>query len=236
MSRIRHVRGPRLVLAGTAATTAALLIAALAPGATAAGRPSRAVALGHAAAALSDHAAALDLTDAQDTAVRDVIVDADGTQHVRYDRTYRHLPVLGGDFVVHLAPDGDFRGADRATDTPLSPPTVTPRLSAPRAAGLAANALRAANPGELLRKLTAEPELVVDATAPLVPASAVPPGHEHLVRPVSPAVSQPVVAAVRPGAGPAETALLEFLRQETWYRLAQSWVAPPSTASSAPVV
>ncbi|MFG2315456.1 MULTISPECIES: LysR family transcriptional regulator [Streptomyces] len=69
-----------------------------------------------------------------------------------------------------------------------------------------------------------------------VPASAVPPGHEHLVRPVSPAVSQPVVAAVRPGAGPAETALLEFLRQETWYRFAQSWVAPPSTASSAPVV
>ncbi|CAM5504328.1 hypothetical protein SVIOM342S_00842 [Streptomyces violaceorubidus] len=63
-----------------------------------------------------------------------------------------------------------------------------------------------------------------------------PPGHEHLVRPVSPAVSQPVVAAVRPGAGPAETALLEFLRQETWYRFAQSWVAPPSTASSAPVV
>lgn len=56
------------------------------------------------------------------------------------------------------------------------------------------------------------------------------------MRPVSPAVSQPVVAAVRPGAGPAETALLEFLRQETWYRFAQSWVAPPSTASSAPVV
>ncbi|MFE2440063.1 LysR family transcriptional regulator substrate-binding protein, partial [Streptomyces sp. NPDC059409] len=69
-----------------------------------------------------------------------------------------------------------------------------------------------------------------------VPASAVPPGHEHLVRPVSPAVSQPVVAAVRPGAGPAETALLEFLRQETWYRFGQSWVAPPSATSSAPVV
>lgn len=50
----------------------------------------------------------------------------------------------------------------------------------------------------------------------LVPASAVPPGHEHLVRPVFPAVSQPVVAVLRPGVGPAETALLEFLRQETW--------------------
>ena len=50
----------------------------------------------------------------------------------------------------------------------------------------------------------------------LVPASAVPHGHEHLTRPVFPVVSQPVVAAIRPGAGPAETALLEFLRQESW--------------------
>ncbi|MFJ9618378.1 LysR family transcriptional regulator [Streptomyces noursei] len=50
----------------------------------------------------------------------------------------------------------------------------------------------------------------------LVPASAVPHGHEHLVRPVFPAVCQPVIAVVRPGPGPAETALLELLRQETW--------------------
>jgi DNA-binding transcriptional LysR family regulator len=50
----------------------------------------------------------------------------------------------------------------------------------------------------------------------LVPASAVPHGHEHLVRPVSPAVSQPVIAVVRHGGGPAETALLELLRQATW--------------------
>ncbi|GGP88943.1 LysR family transcriptional regulator [Streptomyces melanogenes] len=52
--------------------------------------------------------------------------------------------------------------------------------------------------------------------ATLVPASAVPPGHEHLVRPVFPAVTQPVIAVLRSGAGPAETALLEFLRQENW--------------------
>ncbi|AXK35440.1 LysR family transcriptional regulator [Streptomyces armeniacus] len=50
----------------------------------------------------------------------------------------------------------------------------------------------------------------------LVPASAVPHGHEHLVRPVFPAVSQPVIAVLRQDAGPAETALLELLRQETW--------------------
>ena len=50
----------------------------------------------------------------------------------------------------------------------------------------------------------------------LVPASAVPHDHEHLARPVFPAVSQPVIAVVRQGAGPAETALLELLRKETW--------------------
>ncbi|MFC9432607.1 LysR family transcriptional regulator [Nocardia sp. NPDC057030] len=50
----------------------------------------------------------------------------------------------------------------------------------------------------------------------LIPASAVPPGHEHLARPVFPVVSQPVIAVVRDNAGPAERALLELLRQETW--------------------
>lgn len=32
---------------------------------------------------------------------RDVIVDRDGTEHVRFDRTYAGLPVIGGDVVVH---------------------------------------------------------------------------------------------------------------------------------------
>ncbi|WP_410657181.1 LysR family transcriptional regulator [Amycolatopsis sp. lyj-112] len=52
--------------------------------------------------------------------------------------------------------------------------------------------------------------------ATLVPASAVPRDQEHLARPVFPAVSQPVIAVVRHDAGPAETALLELLHQETW--------------------
>ncbi len=32
---------------------------------------------------------------------RDVIVDRNGAEHVRYDRTFRGLPVIGGDFVAH---------------------------------------------------------------------------------------------------------------------------------------
>jgi DNA-binding transcriptional LysR family regulator len=50
----------------------------------------------------------------------------------------------------------------------------------------------------------------------LVPASSVLHGYEHLVRPVFPAVSQPVIAVLRHGAGPAGTALLGLLRQEAW--------------------
>ena len=52
--------------------------------------------------------------------------------------------------------------------------------------------------------------------AALVPASAVPEGYEHLARPVSPAVTQPVIAVLREDPGPAESALLQLLRQELW--------------------
>ncbi|MFF4485290.1 M4 family metallopeptidase [Streptomyces sp. NPDC001544] len=163
MSRTRHNRGSRLATAGIAATTATLLAAALSPAAHADGRPTRATAIENAASALLAHATGLGLTSTQDTSVRDVIVDKDGTQHVRYDRTYRHLPVLGGDFVVHLTPNGTYRSADRATRSAISLPSITPKISAPKAADLAANALRAANLGDALRQLKAKPELVVDA-------------------------------------------------------------------------
>lgn len=163
MSRTRHTRGSRLATAGIAATTATLLAAALSPAAHAADRPTPATAIRNAASALLDHAAALGLTSAESTTVRDVIVDKDGTQHVRYDRTYDRLPVLGGDFVVHLSPDGAYRGANRATRSTVSLPTTTPKLSAPKAADLAVNALRAANLGETLKSVKAKPELVVDA-------------------------------------------------------------------------
>ncbi|MEY9991145.1 Zn-dependent metalloprotease [Streptomyces sp. V4I8] len=164
MSRIRpHIRGSRLATAGIAAAVAALLATALSPTAGADDSPTRATALENAASVLRDRAGSLGLTAAQDTSVRDVIVDADGTQHVRYDRTYHQLPVLGGDFVVHLAKDGTYRGASRATEGAISLASVTPRISAPKAADLAATVLRAANVGETLKKLTSRPELVVDA-------------------------------------------------------------------------
>jgi Zn-dependent metalloprotease len=164
MSRIRsHTRGSRLATAGIAVTAATLLATSLSPTAGADDSPTRAVAIENAASVLEDHAGSLGLTGAQGTTVRDVIVDSDGAQHVRYDRTYHQLPVLGGDFVVHLAKDGTYRSASRATKGAISLPSVTPKVSAPKAADLAATLLRAANAGETLKRLTSKPELVVDA-------------------------------------------------------------------------
>ncbi|MER6342866.1 M4 family metallopeptidase [Streptomyces sp. NPDC001595] len=156
MSRIRPY-----ALAAT--TIAALLAATLTPLAGAADRPGRAAALENGSAILAGRGDRLGLGAGQETEVRDVIVDEDGTQHIRYDRTYRKLPVLGGDFVLHVAPDGGYRGVDRATTATLSLPGVTPGLSAPKAADLATGALRTLHVGEILKRLTAKPRLVVDA-------------------------------------------------------------------------
>ncbi|MFJ9712561.1 M4 family metallopeptidase [Streptomyces sp. NPDC101234] len=163
MSRTRNTRVSRLATAGVAATTATLLTAALSPAAHADARPTRATAIANAAQALLQHAAGLGLTSAEGTSVRDVIVDKSGTQHVRYDRTYRQLPVLGGDFVVHLKSDGAYRSADRATRSTISLASIVPRISAPKAADLAVNALRAVNLGDALKQVQAKPQLVVDA-------------------------------------------------------------------------
>ncbi|MFD8722300.1 M4 family metallopeptidase [Streptomyces sp. NPDC059629] len=163
MSRTRNTRVSRLATAGVAATTATLLTAALSPAAHADARPTRATAIANAAQALLQHAAGLGLTSAEGTSVRDVIVDKSGTQHVRYDRTYRRLPVLGGDFVVHLKADGAYRSADRATRSTISLASIVPRISAPKAADLAVNALRAVNLGDALKQVQAKPQLVVDA-------------------------------------------------------------------------
>src|SRR6476619_1637468 len=58
--------------------------------------------------------------DADRFVARDVIVDADGTEHVRFDRSYRGLPVLGGDLVVHSR-NGQVRGISQSLGTTRRP-------------------------------------------------------------------------------------------------------------------
>lgn len=47
---------------------------------------------------------------------KDVVIDSNGARHVRFDRTWNGLPVLGGDFVVHTTGAGKFAGATMAQD------------------------------------------------------------------------------------------------------------------------
>jgi len=64
-------------------------------------------------------------------APRDVIVESDGSEHVRMDRTYRDLPVIGGGLVVHSR-DGSLLSATRTLD--LQVPDAAELGSAPKAA------------------------------------------------------------------------------------------------------
>lgn len=59
----------------------------------------------------------------------DVDKDADGTLHLRYNRTFAGLPVLGGDLVVHRTRQGALT-ATRAHAAPIAVPSTTPVIPA----------------------------------------------------------------------------------------------------------
>lgn len=63
--------------------------------------------------------------------VRDVVVDRLGTEHVRYDRTWNGLPVLGGDFIMHSR-NGQLTGVSQTLQS-AARPNLTPRISADQA-------------------------------------------------------------------------------------------------------
>ncbi|MEV1067755.1 M4 family metallopeptidase [Streptomyces sp. NPDC050263] len=75
--------------------------------------------------------------------VKDVVQDADGTTHTRYERTYAGLPVLGGDLVVHSK--SGRTTVSKATDASLAPASLTPKLTASNAGGKALAAAKSAD-------------------------------------------------------------------------------------------
>ncbi|GAA0913869.1 M4 family metallopeptidase [Streptomyces thermoalcalitolerans] len=76
--------------------------------------------------------------------VRDVVKDADGTVHTRYERTYAGLPVLGGDLIVHTSRTGRTQGVTKATEATIKVDTLTPRIAAAKAEKQAVTLARAA--------------------------------------------------------------------------------------------
>ncbi|MGW4160222.1 M4 family metallopeptidase [Streptomyces sp. NPDC004788] len=89
----------------------------------------RAAAIQDAQATAADTAKALGLSGQEKLVVRDVVKDADGTVHTRYERTYEGLPVLGGDLVVHQKKDGS-RSTTKATGAKIAVASTTPALAA----------------------------------------------------------------------------------------------------------
>jgi len=74
--------------------------------------------------------------------VKDVVKDADGTVHTRYERTYAGLPVLGGDLVVHTAKSGRTEGVTKATKATIKVASLKPQITAAKAEKQAVSAAK----------------------------------------------------------------------------------------------
>ncbi|WP_033320979.1 M4 family metallopeptidase [Streptomyces yerevanensis] len=143
-----YARHKRTTLAiATAVAAGALLTAGLTTGATAqsgakpsadtqlAGAPvqlsaaARTSLIKKADAATPETADEIGLGAKEKLVVRDVIKNADGTTHTRYERTYGGLPVLGGDLVIHETKSGKTEGVTRATKADIKVTDVTPDIA-----------------------------------------------------------------------------------------------------------
>ncbi|MGW7522948.1 M4 family metallopeptidase [Streptomyces sp. NPDC054783] len=152
-----YTRHKRATLAiATAVAAGALLSTGLTTTATAAGKSSSTLAAAPAALSDSAHISLIQKAqaDAAQTAqqiglgakekliVKDVVKDADGTVHTRYERTYAGLPVLGGDLVVHTAKSGRTEGVTKATKAAIKVASLKPQISAAKAEKQAVSAAK----------------------------------------------------------------------------------------------
>ncbi|WP_033282821.1 M4 family metallopeptidase [Streptomyces sp. NRRL F-525] len=89
----------------------------------------RAELLRDAASARTSTAKDIGLGTKEALVVRDVVKDADGTVHTRYERTYGGLPVLGGDLVVDTAKSGATERVIKATNATIAVADLTPDVT-----------------------------------------------------------------------------------------------------------
>ena len=88
-------------------------------------------AVDRALAAIRQNPAATRLSASDTFTAHGVTVDRNGTEHVRMERTYKGLPVIGGDLVVHSRA-GAFKSASLTQAKPLTVST-TPTITASQA-------------------------------------------------------------------------------------------------------
>ncbi|MCG7209676.1 M4 family metallopeptidase [Streptomyces arenae] len=141
--RSAHIRSVAVAVAVTTAATGLAGTAFAGPGTgvhrAAAGTTTAQVAAAARAAAFA-HPAATGVGAGDELRAQDVMIDPEGARHVRFERTHRGMPVLGGDLVVHLSRLLAYTGVTRAAEHPVAPATTTARLTARQAEEKAASA------------------------------------------------------------------------------------------------
>ncbi|NMM25660.1 MAG: M4 family peptidase, partial [Phycicoccus sp.] len=91
--------------------------------------PSRGAAIAAEQSASAAAGRALGLATGEKLVVRDVITDTDGSTHVRYDRTFDGLRVIGGDLVSHRDSAGTIQSVSWNASHSASVASRTPRVS-----------------------------------------------------------------------------------------------------------
>ena len=159
MRRSQNTPRRTTVRAAALVASAAMVVVGIQSGSASAGNErssASAVSMsaGQKAAAIKDAqsgaaatAEALGLGGQEKLVVRDVIKDANGTVHTRYERTYAGLPVLGGDLVVHEKKDG-ARTTTKATKARIAVASTTAELPAASAKKSALKAAEAEKTGK----------------------------------------------------------------------------------------
>jgi Zn-dependent metalloprotease len=151
---------------GLAFSALVALVAASSQGVAAFGAsppsPSRGAAIAAEQSASPAAGRALGLATGEKLVVKDVITDADGSTHVRYDRTFDGLRVIGGDLVSHRDNAGTIQSVSWNASHSASVASRTPRVSL-----ASAEAAGAENAASVQQSTTANHgELVVFAGGP----------------------------------------------------------------------
>ncbi|MFH8283374.1 M4 family metallopeptidase [Streptomyces antibioticus] len=89
-------------------------------------------------AAAFAHVAATGVGRGDALQAQDVLIDPEGARHVRFQRTHRGMPVLGGDLVVHLTARLTYAGVTRAAGHTVAPAPAEAALTARQAEAKAA--------------------------------------------------------------------------------------------------
>ena len=142
-----NFRIPLVVAFGTAAAVTAAMTAGPAgaqparPLVKPAGPSAQALAAEKAASLVATRPAYLHAT-ANDAFVQRNVISSAGLQYVQYDRTYKGLPVAGGDFVVVVDAAGQTKYTSVAQSSPIGELATTPKLTAAAAVKIARGQLK----------------------------------------------------------------------------------------------